>query len=204
VDPRVKAIVEKHLAAHNGDLKKAFGDENNHPYFQTADGRKIPIHKVRIRRKITTIAVGPPECPRYVEPATNHHMEIVAELDENGNEIAWHGITVSLMEAVARLRRGQPVVQRDHGPGRRFKFSLGGNEYLEIPAPDGTLKLYRVVCISGDVVEFRLHTDARPNTVLRKMKGGRAGLLRTADSLRKAKARKVAIDLLGNVIPAND
>ena len=37
-----------------------------------------------------------------------------------------------------------------------------------------------------------------------KEKGGRAGLSLTANSLRKAKARKVVVDPLGNVLPAND
>jgi hypothetical protein len=53
-------------------------------------------------------------------------------------------------------------------------------------------------------MQFRLHTDARPITLLRKMKGGFVGLTKTADTLRKAKARKVVIDPLGNVLPAND
>jgi hypothetical protein len=130
-------------------------------------------------------------------------MEIVATLDAAGNEIRWEGITVSLFEALQRLRNKQPVVQRDHGPGKRFKFSLSGGEYLEF-VENGRNKLVRVSVISGDDVEFRLHNDARPNTMLRGVKGARAGLVRSADALRKLKARKVLVDPLGNILPAND
>ena len=53
-------------------------------------------------------------------------------------------------------------------------------------------------------MEFRLHTDARPITLLRQIKEGGRGLSKPVDSLRKAKARKVVVDPLGNILPAND
>ena len=112
-------------------------------------------------------------------------------------------MTVNLMEAAERVRNAHPVVQRDHGPGKTFKFSLAGGEYLEL-CEDGNRKLVRVTVISGKIVEFRLQADARPIMLLRQMKGGRAGLSKPVDSLRKAKARKVVVDPLGNILPAND
>ena len=205
VDPVIRELVKKKLQElGTTDPKKAFQAKDNHPYMKARDGRIIPIHKVRIRVPTETLmAIGHGPTLRHVKPGVNHHMEIVATLDAAGNEIRWEGITVSLFEALQRLRNKQPVVQRDHGPGKRFKFSLSGGEYLEF-VENGRNKLVRVSVISGDDVEFRLHNDARPNTMLRGVKGARAGLVRSADALRKLKARKVLVDPLGNILPAND
>jgi len=146
--------------------------------------------------------VGQGTKQRYVKPGANHHMEIVAVLDDAGKETSWEGHLVSVFDAVGRHRRGEPVIQRDHGPGKRFKFSLAGGEHVVMEHEPGQSHLYRVVVISQGQLEFRLHTDARPITVLKKMPGSR--VRRSPDSLRKPKARKVAVDPLGNVLPAND
>ena len=63
----------------------------------------------------------------------------------------------------------------------------------------GEQRLYRVVGISEGDMEFHLHTDARPTMMegRKRVRGGPARLF-------KAKARKVVIDPLGNVLPAND
>ncbi len=205
VDPAIRELVNRKLQElGQPDPKKAFKQKQNHPYMTASDGRIIPIHKVRIRvRSETIMTVGQGPYARYVKPGANHHMEIVAVLDSAGNEIRWEGITVSLYQAIQRLRNNQPVVQRDHGPGKRFKFSLAGGEYLQIVEKRQT-KLVRVSAISKDNVEFRLHNDARPFTMLRGVKGSRAGLSRSAEGLRKVNARKVLVDPLGNILPAND
>ena len=115
-------------------------------------------------------------------------MEIFAVLDEQGKEKKWEAKIVSLMEAAQRVRAEQPVVQRDHGPNTKFKFSLAGGEYLEMDDEQRRNRgSYRVTVISGKIVEFRLHTDARPITLLRKTKGGRAGLSQPGNSLRRPK-----------------
>ncbi len=145
---------------------------------------------------------SPPPCDTPA-PGSNHHMEIVATVDVQGNETRWEALTVNLMDAAERVRNGKPVVKRDHGPGKTFKFSLAGGEYLELHE-DGNRRLVRVTVISGKIVEFRLHTDARPITLLRETKGGRAGLSKPVDSLRKANARKVVVDPLGKILWAND
>jgi CRISPR-associated endonuclease Csn1 len=202
VDDRIREIVQKHLEQNGGDLKKAFADPNNHPYMKSKDGRLIPIHKVRIRRSDKPMVVGKGTKQRYVNPGSNHHMEIVGVLDKEGKEKKWEGHIVSLFEAVARHRAGEPVIRRDHGDRMTFKFSLAGDEHVEMEFQSGKKELYRVVVISGNQVEFRLHTDARPSTLVKKIPGARVRL--SADSLRKGKARKVAVDPLGNVFPAND
>lgn len=209
VDPRIREIVKKKLAdLGGGDPTKAFADKNNHPYTRTPDGRVIPIHKVRIRKSDNPILVGTSQKPnrskpRYVAPGSNHHMEIVAVLDKNGAEKKWEGIIVSTFDANQRHREGLPVIQRDHGPNRRFKFSLAGGEHVQMEHQPGVRILYRVKVISKGEIEIRLHSDARPDKVLRDS-GGRSGLRPTPDKLRKLKARKVTVDPLGNILPAND
>jgi len=202
VDPVVRHLVQDRLDELGGNPQKAFTDPNNHPYLKARDGRVIPIHKARFAKTITPIAVGPDSAKRYVPPGNNHHVEIIALLDNAGNETKWEGRLVSLYEATQRLARGEPVVGRDHGENRKFKFSLAGGEFVEMEHQPGAPRLYRVVGISANVLEFRLHTDARPSTVLRKM--SRARVTRSPGALKEAKARKVALDPLGNVLPAYD
>jgi CRISPR-associated endonuclease Csn1 len=202
VDEKVRELVKKKLDQIGGEPKKVFADEGNHPYLTTKDGRHIFIHKARIRKPVTVIQLGNNKNPRYVAPGSNHHIEFFAILDEKGNEKKWDNKIVNLFEAHRRLREGEPIIQRDHGPGTKFKFSLAGGEHVEMEHEKGVKRLYRVVGISEKVLEFRLHRDARQTTVLRKL--SRARITRSPGKLLEAKARKVVIDPLGNILSAND
>ncbi|MBN2473376.1 MAG: type II CRISPR RNA-guided endonuclease Cas9 [Pirellulales bacterium] len=204
VDDKVRQLVQQKLAALGGTPDKVFKERENHPYFRASDGRIIPIHKVRIRTRGKPMFVGAGSKRRYVSPGSNHHMEIVALLDKNGEEKKWEGHVVTTFEAVQRRRRGGPVIRRDHGEGKRFKFSLAGGEHMEMEHEGGKRQIYRVSVISGGQVEFRLHSDARPDTLLRQREHSSGRVRRSIESLRKADARKVAVDPLGNVFPAND
>ncbi|HLA85148.1 MAG TPA: type II CRISPR RNA-guided endonuclease Cas9 [Thermoguttaceae bacterium] len=200
VDPRIRAAVEAKL--NGGDPAKVFKDRGNHPYTKTKDGHVIPIHKVRVRENVHPISVGAGVKARYVAPGSNHHMEIVAVLDKNGKEKTWEGRIVSAFDANQRFRDGLPIIQRNHGPDRRFKFSLAGGEYVEMEHQTGVRQLFRVVVISEGKIEFHLHSDARPTTLLKKTPGSR--VTRSPGSLFKINARKVTVDPLGNILPAND
>ena len=111
VDERVRKVVQDKLKDLGGDPKKAFADANNHPYMKAHDGRIIPIHKARIREAISVISLGEGGATRYAAPGANHHMEIVAVVDSQGNEKRWEaagGDAVSLYEAA---RRRMPAKQ---------------------------------------------------------------------------------------------
>ena len=208
VDDRIRRLVQEKIAQlGGGDPKKLFADANNHPYTRARDGRVIPIHKARVRKTDSTIQIGSGQSARHAAAGANHHMEIVAILDNQGCEKRWEGHVVSLFEATRRLRDSLPVVQRDHGRGKQFKFSLAGGEYVMMEHEEGKPQLYRVVVISQEKtgrnrIEFRLHTDARPTTLMKKLRGAR--VTKSPRTLMDAKARKVAVDPLGNVLPAND
>ena len=201
VDPRIREIVQDKLQKIGGNLQQAFKDPNQHPYMIAKDGRMIPIHKARIRKSDRPMPVGEGSNRRYVNPGSNHHMEIVAVLDADGNEKKWEGILVSRFEAVQRRRRKEDVIQREHGAGKRFKFSLTGGEYVVMDVK-GNEELTRVTVISEGQAEFVLHKDARPITVRKKIPGAR--IRSSPDAMRKANARKVIIDPLGEIHSARD
>ncbi len=201
VDCRIRRLVQEKLIQLGGDPDKAFSDVANHPYMRTVDGRLIPIHKARIRTNDATVAVGSSGRTRHVKPGSNHHVEIVATIDHNGIE-SWEDHPVTLLEAARRIRCGEPVVRKNHGPGKQFLFSLANNEYVQMARRGGDCRLYRVTGISKGDIEFRLHSDARPISMFKKLKEPRPR--ETPRTLCQARARKVAVDPLGNVLPASD
>ena len=88
-------------------------------------------------------------------------------------EQQWSGVPVNLFEAHRRVQDAQPVIRRDHGPNTKFLFSLAINEYVKMDDEQGIPALFRVVSIWQERVEFRLHTDARPSTIIGKTPKGR-------------------------------
>jgi len=204
VDGRVRRLVEEKLEQTGGTPDKAFADDANHPYAKTADGRMIPIHKVRIRKPDSPMIVGKGSKRRYVNPGSNHHMEIVAVLDDDGNVKKWEGHIVTLFDAIQRHRCGEPIIRRNHGKNRQFKFSLAVGEHVEMEHKGRVRALYRVFTVSGNRLEFRLHSDARPQALLRKKEFSSGRVYSSPNGMRKANAQKVSVDPLGHVRPAND
>lgn len=199
VDGGIRRIIEQKLA-EIGDIKKLANLENIPREVITKEGekRRIPIKQVRIKESISTITVGHGPTQRFVVPGNNHHVEIVATLDAKGNEVRWTGHVVTLFDAVQRKKQGKPIIQRDHGPGKRFKFSLAINEYLLITDPNCETELYRVISLEKDGrINMRLHTDASPNPP-------RNNKTRRATNSLLGIAQKVKVDHLGRIHPAND
>ena len=201
VDERVREKVKERLSELGGDPAKAFQDENNHPYFRAKDGRVIPIHKVRIRKSDKPVELGRGSKRRYVNPGANHHLAVVAILDEDENEKKWDYRIVSRLDAIRRKCEGEAIIARPSNDRERFKFSLSGGEHVMMRFDGEVERLYRVTAISQDEIEFVLHTDARPITV-RKKEGGRIRCKR--GRLKESGARKVSVDPLGKILPAND
>ena len=204
VDPTIRDIVREKLEKLGGEPRKAFADQNNLPYIQSKGGRLIPIKKARIRKKVSVIPLNK-QNTRFAAPGSNHHMEIVAVLNDKGEEVEWEGHIVSLFEAYRRRKAHEPVIRdkrHDYGANKKFKFSLAGGEYLMMEVESGKESLVRTVVISERSLEFRLHNDARPITVLKKI--SKARITSSPSALFKRKARKVLVDPLGNILPAND
>jgi CRISPR-associated endonuclease Csn1 len=138
-DESVKSLVISRL--NGGDPKKVFASEENFPYFETSDGRRIPIKRVRVRKAVPTFTLGEGRTARHVAPESNHHVEIFSEVDENGKPSKWEGEVVPMHQAFQRLRTSKPLVQRDHGPLAEFEFSLGPGEVLEAEGKDRVPRL---------------------------------------------------------------
>ncbi len=202
VDTAVRDIVIAKFEELGGeDPKKAFADTSNHPYLQAKNGRKIPIHKVRIKRKISAKEIGKGPTERHVLTGSNHHVEILEVKDKKGG-IKWEGEVVTRYEAMRRLRAGEPIIKRDHGEGKEFKFSLGHGESIRMKDENGKLEFYTVSkfskSASGRVtLHFTKHTDARP-------KGKGVYVQKDPEPLRKAGCEKIVITPLGEVRRAND
>ena len=203
-DDGVKALVVAKLGG--GDPKKVFASEENLPCFQTSDGRRIPIKRVRISRAVPTFSLGDGRTTRHVTSESNHHVEILAELDEQGNEVEWDGVVVSIAEALRRKKESLPVVQRDHAPLVNFKFSLAPTEVIECDDKGGGRGLFVMrkasQLSSGQLqIGFAPVNDARR---AKEMQTSKAWLWATPQTLAHRHPRKVVVSPLGEVSEAHD
>jgi CRISPR-associated endonuclease Csn1 len=202
-DAGVKALVVAKL--NGGDPKKVFASQENLPFFETSDGRRIPIKRVRINNAEKPMVLGQGRTQRHVISGNNHHVEIYAELGRDGSEKEWGGEVVSMFEAHQRLKAGKPVVQRDHGPLVKFKFSLAPGEVIE--CDDGNSG--RALWVMRGVASY----EAGPRLLLAPLRDARKkrDMLKARtfwspfiNPLRKLSPRKVAVSPLGEVSESHE
>jgi len=100
-----------------------------------------------------------------------------------------------MFEAVQRSRRGEAVVKREHGHGKRFVCSLGINEMVLVADKSGEMRLCRVQKISMDkVICFRHHAAAR-------IDDNSSRIFKSASTFE---GKKVVVDASGRIFRAND
>ena len=211
VDPAVREAVRAKLTELGGDVKK-FNEASNLPSLPNKNGPPTPIRSARIERaqSVQTVGKGPRE--RHVALAANHHLEVYARLDEDGDETRWEGRLVSMYEAMARVRARKTgsdgaVVVRDHGEGSRFKFSLAPGETIELCEPQGKPELYVVRSISekksggAPNIEVIRLADSR---LKEEIKAAKSWLMRSVNSIGALQCRKVVVSPIGEVFPAHD
>jgi hypothetical protein len=209
VDPVVRIAVKEKFNLLEGDLTRC-ESANDWPSLLGSNGRLIPIRKVRIRKVLNVFAVGKGERERFVMPSSNHHVEVFARLDAHGKEISWDGIAVSLLEAAERRRCGKPIVAHVYPDSEDylFKFSLMGGDIVELHRnckhEDGKCSpdLYRLrtIAANGQLSFVRIN-DARLKDEIKKAKEWWSPM---SGGLRKLSCRKVVVDVLGRLHPAND
>ena len=173
VDHTIRELVQKAVDASGKAPKDTFKEAKDLPHLHGKNGRTTPIRRVRIRKAGKPMQIGSGSKARYVNPGANHHMAIVAVLDDDGNEMKWEGHIVTRFEAITRVRLNEPVIQKDYGPNRRFKFSLSGGDHVLLCRDGETDELCRVVVLSGKKLEFVFHSNANPTTVRKKSQGER-------------------------------
>lgn len=196
-----EAVRERLLALNAKDGSKVFLDPANHPYLIARDGRRIPIHKVRIRVNDRPFYVGQGDHARYVLAAENHHTEIVETRNKKGEPV-WEDFPVSLLEATRRKMAGEPIVKRDHGPGTRFVMSLAGGDVISLKGDSGVLEYFVVRSVSKSDINYCRLVDARLKKDI--IAQGDWGRLRSGGAMQKLALCKYRADVLGNLSPAND
>jgi len=201
VDPAVQACVKAKMEElGTDDPRKAFEDRQNHPTMRARDGRLIPIHKVRLREPVSPEVIGGGARLRHVKLGSNHHLEIIRTAGRRGQE-KWEGVLVTRLEAAQRKRRALPIVNRDHGPGREFLFSLACGDIIELDDEQGGRSLYVVRSISSTKagrirLEFVTINEARK---IEEIKKSRQWFRSDIDPLRKRNCRRVVVTPLGEV-----
>ena len=183
VDDGVRDIVRGWVDKHGGDPSAAFVD--GYP----KRGRKGPeIRKVRLRVKqqiklMTKASTG------YADLGNNHHIAIYRLADGTVDYDV-----VSLLEASRRKARHEPVVRRERGDGAQFVMSLSPGDSLQLTRNGETgLKIVESVWSAGPVVMVD-HDDAEGATVFRP----------GAKTIVSSSGRKVSVDPIGRIRPAND
>jgi CRISPR-associated endonuclease Csn1 len=163
----------------------------------TKSDKKVLIKKVRVYNVAGNVIPmkdrsGHPY--RYVEPGSNHHVEVFEYTDKNGR-IKRESKVVSMFDAVQRSQKGEPVVCKDYGGGRKFVCSLAINDIVMMKNKAGEMDLYRVQKMDANkMVRFRHHTAS---TIDRK----ETYIDKTAHLFE---GHKVTVDPLGRIWPDND
>lgn len=208
VDPAVRKRVQDKFEELGGNKpEKVFADPANHPYHISAAGRRVPIHKVRVRVGERPRTIGKGVRERHVASGknTNHHTVVVAVLNEAGEETKWQHHVIERLAVSQRLSsesraNGTEVIQRNWGPRARFKFTLCPGDALLARSDGGADVLYRVASVSQDEIQLWEHCLASPSKVYRTPENR----IRTVEQLRKRNARKVTVLPLGDIVPATN
>jgi CRISPR-associated endonuclease Csn1 len=217
-DPEVKKAVEAKLQ-ELGDLAAC---EKNKDWPMLPKSSGVPIRKVRLKKVLKVREIGNEVKRRYVAESSNHHVAIYAQLDTQGKEKRWEGVIVSLLEAYERKsiankseayrknHRITPIIMKNlpDAQNQPFKFSLMGGDTVKTEIDyDERGKLYpagiyrvRTIAANGQVSLLKI-SDSR---MKKEIKDAKEWWSPSIDTLRKLNARKVVVDLLGRVDPAND
>ena len=206
VDPAVRAIVLEKLGKSNpedvtkSDLK-IFCDEANLPVLRDSNGNPVnTIRKVRVARNLKTITIGSGDGVRNVKTGSNYVLPIFARLDENGEEVEWVGEIVTLLDAVQRVRHGQPVFEKDR-PGYKFKFSLKKGDIVKWNK-DGKEYLCIIRSITLEQKPRIYMIPVRDARILKEIKDT---LFRPfLPSARKGNMQKYRMNIFGELQRAND
>jgi CRISPR-associated endonuclease Csn1 len=196
VDTAIRAAIKAKLDENGWDPKTFASDPP-----RMASG--VEIKNVRIRNRLTTISVADGPRARRVVSKDNHHLEVLAILDENGNVKAYRSEVVSRFEANQRRRFKIPVVKKDHGEGIKFLFSLSENDMVEFAPKGSQTRLFKVRGVdtrSGGRLTLSGACDARKKESIEAIDMPSPGI----PVFMKGGGRKVLIDHLGNRLSSND
>lgn len=182
-DPRIRDIMTGWLAEQGGDPKKIKWTS-----YPRLGGNGPEIRRVRILTR-QQLSLMVPVSTGFADPGSNHHIAIYVGA---GGKAEFEVVT--LFEAARRLAKREPIVRRTR-PGSRFVMSLSTGDAVEFPVGHAKagIKIVQGVWASG-VVVMHDQRDAMGKSV-EYPRGG---------TLPSAQARKINIDPIGRIRPAND
>lgn len=198
-DPVIRELVLQRLKDLNvahGRGESAFPDEVWKEPLRMASG--VLIKKVRVLKRAT---LGESMVPlhgdqAYVVPGSTHHF-CLFEFQENG-KARRDAVFVSMLKAIQRIERKEPVIQRTHPerPDAKFLMSLSSGEMVLLNH-NGREALYTFVTAASTTkqMKFRLHTAGGKSSDKTHVVSKRPG---TFDG------RKVTVTPIGQVRWAND
>jgi CRISPR-associated endonuclease Csn1 len=195
-DKTVRETLRAHLEKVNVPSAKAY------PPYPRVTEKGPEIRKVRALMVQQTKLMRP-AANGYVDPANNHHVAIYRL--PNG-KAAFE--VVSLFDALGRLSRRQPVICHDRGDGGKFVVSLAPGEAVEfLQGENRGIWIVQGAWSSGQIVLTR-DRDARPTN---KTEAQRLGMDGSREEYRPKvsiflsdNVRKISIDPIGRIHPAND
>jgi CRISPR-associated endonuclease Csn1 len=206
VDPVVREIVKGRLTEKKVDIAgsgKPPKDIWKEPLYMktTKSDKKVQIKKARVynvAENMIPMSDNSGRPYKYVEPGSNHHIEIFDYTDEKGREKR-DGRVISMFDAVHRSQQGEAVVKKDYDDGRKFVCSLAINELFMLDTGDGNMELHRVQKIihDGRIV-------LRPHTYSGKVSDSDKPPLIQRKNASTLKGHKVTVDMLGKINMAND
>ena len=157
----------------------------------------VPIKKVRIVKPDQTIQpIRKGQAGEtYVKPGSTHHL-CIFEWEEDG-ETKRESVFVTMLEAIDRVKKREPIIQRVHPtrPEACFVMSLSSREMFLADWKGGEkLLTFKTAASTTGQLRFAEHTDARKSSDYKRF-------LASATTLE---GRKVTVDLLGRIRWAND
>lgn len=182
VDPNVGQIVRDWVSEHGGDPKKAFAALPR----LGKNGAEIKKARIHIKQQVSLMA---PVSTGFADLGNNHHVAVYRMPDGK-----IRSSVVSLFEATGRLARKLPIVDRTPGDGSVFVMSLAQGDTLYFS--QGSMSGYwsvQSIWSAGPIVLHRTE-DSEGVTVTRPV----------AASILRDGGRKVSVDPIGRVRPAND
>ena len=205
VDASVKKIILDKLGVAGENevtnaMLKIFGDKANYPAMLDRNNNTVnTIKKVRISRTVKTRTIGKGDGKREVANGSNYILAIFAKLNGQGEEIGWEGEIISLMDAVQRKQRKQPLFEKNK-PGMKFKFSLQKGDIVKINK-DGEEKLCIIRGISLPQFYCCPIMDARKQ---QDLKAAKCWYTPTITAAFNWKMQKYNMNIFGELQTAND
>ncbi len=196
-DPKIRQLALDQRSRFTS-CKEAFENADNPFGMTTKSGRFVPIKKVRIAYNRSLTPIGKSlsaknDKRRNVWTRGNHHIEIF-ECTDKKSEVAWGARVVSTLEATLRNQKssGTPVIQTDHGEGKRFVMAFHPEDMVELD-----YKGQRLICRvqkmdMNNIIVFREHQDA-------DIKNWKKEIRFKPSSLKESNPKLLQISCLGKV-----